>query len=380
MIVEQFIQWVTTAPPDKRAKATSALARAYLESNLSPDDFDAAEAAMTFLLDDPEDSVRLALAEVLGGAEEAPRHVILGLLDDKPEIGAMVAARSPLLIDSELVDIAASRSLAFQLAVAAREEVSPVVSAAIAEVTPYRVCMRLLSNPNAGILSRTLFRLTERFGVDPSMQQELLNQSNLPVSARQLILANMSDALCASAVEAQQMEVGRVEEVSREARDRTTLTLVRNMDEDDFPELVEHLRDTMQLTPVFLLRAICAGQVHLFVESLSLLCGASTSRVMALLSDNSSRALRTLYLKAGLPEAAYPAFAIAFEVYLEQGSVLDPRDQYRFTRTMIERILERYKSVAYGEIDDLLSMLRRFSSETARDAARDYMSEQRQIA
>ena len=60
MIVEQFIQWVTTAPPDKRAKATSALARAYLESNLSPDDFDAAEAAMTFLLDDPEDRVRFA--------------------------------------------------------------------------------------------------------------------------------------------------------------------------------------------------------------------------------------------------------------------------------------------------------------------------------
>ena len=47
---------------------------------------------------------------------------------------------------------------------------------------------------------------------------------------------------------------------------------------------------------------------------------------------------------------------------------------------MIERILERYKSVAFGEIDDLLSMLRRFSSETARDAAREYMSDQRRVA
>jgi len=101
---------------------------------------------------------------------------------------------------------------------------------------------------------------------------------------------------------------------------------------------------------------------------------------MALLNDNSTRALRTLYLKAGLPEEAYPAFAIAFEVYLEQGSVLDPRDQYRFTRIMIERILERYKSVAFGEIDDLFSMLRRFSSETARDAAREYVSDQRRVA
>ena len=380
MIVEQFIQWVTTAPPEKRAKATNALARAYLESNLSPDDFDAAEAAMTFLLDDPEDIVRVALAEVLGGAEEAPRHVILGLLDDKPEIGAMIAARSPLLIDSELVDIAASRSLPFQMAVASRMEVSPVVSAAIAEVTSYRVCMQLLNNPNAGILSRTLLRLTERFGVDPAIQQELLKRDNLPVSARQLILANMSDALRVSAVEAQQMDAGRVEDVSREARDRATLTLVRNMDEDEIPELVENLRDTLQLTPVLLLRAICAGQVHFFVEALSLLCETPAQRVMALLNDNSSRALRTLYLKAGLPEEAYAAFAIAFEVYLEQGSVLDSRDQYRFTRTMIERILERYKSVTFGEVDELLSMLRRFSSETARDAAREFVSDQTKAA
>jgi len=376
MIVEQFIQWVTTAPPEKRARATNALARAYLESNLSSEDFDSAEAAMTFLLDDPEDAVRLVLAEVLGDAEEAPRHVILGLLDDKPEIGAIVAARSPLLIDSELVDISASRSLPFQLAVASRLQVSAVVSAAIAEVTPYRVCMRLLNNPNAQILARTLYRLTERFGIDPLIQQELLKRSNLPVSARQLILANMSDALCDSAVLMQQMDVERVEDVSREARDRATLTLVRNMTDEEVPELVEHLRDTLQLTPVLLLRAICAGQVFFFVESLSLLCDAPAHRVMALLNDNSSRALRTLYLKAGLPEEAYPAFAIAFEVYLEQGSVLDPRDQYRFTRTMIERILERYKSVNFGEVDELLSMLRRFSSETARDAAREFVSGQ----
>jgi len=59
---------------------------------------------------------------------------------------------------------------------------------------------------------------------------------------------------------------------------------------------------------------------------------------------------------------------------------LDPRDQYRFTRTMIERILDRYRSVNYGEVDELLSMLRRFSSETARDAAREFVSGQIQAA
>ena len=36
MIVRDFLQWVRTAPASDRAEATSALARAYLYSDLSP--------------------------------------------------------------------------------------------------------------------------------------------------------------------------------------------------------------------------------------------------------------------------------------------------------------------------------------------------------
>ena len=38
MIVRHFLQWVRTAPAAERADATGALARAYLYSDLSPDD------------------------------------------------------------------------------------------------------------------------------------------------------------------------------------------------------------------------------------------------------------------------------------------------------------------------------------------------------
>ena len=58
MIVRQFLQWVRTAPAAERAEATSALARAYLYSDLSPDDRAAAEGAMIMLLDDPSPLVR----------------------------------------------------------------------------------------------------------------------------------------------------------------------------------------------------------------------------------------------------------------------------------------------------------------------------------
>ena len=64
MIVRQFLHWVRQAPAGERAEATSALARAYLYSDLSSDDRAAAEGAMIMLLDDPSSLVRAALAEV----------------------------------------------------------------------------------------------------------------------------------------------------------------------------------------------------------------------------------------------------------------------------------------------------------------------------
>ena len=84
MIVRHFLQWVRTAEAAERAEATSALARAYLYSDLSPDDRIAAEGAMIMLLDDPSPLVRHALAEALGSSPDAPAAVMHALVNDQP--------------------------------------------------------------------------------------------------------------------------------------------------------------------------------------------------------------------------------------------------------------------------------------------------------
>src|SRR6201999_2991955 len=83
MIVRQFLQWVRNASPGERAEATSALARAYLHSDLSTDDLAAAEGAMIMLLDDPSPLVRQAMAEVFSLAQKAPRVVVHALAADQ---------------------------------------------------------------------------------------------------------------------------------------------------------------------------------------------------------------------------------------------------------------------------------------------------------
>ena len=88
MIVRQFLQWVRTAPAGERAAATSALARAYLYSDLSADDRAAAEGAMIMLLDDISPLVRRALAEALAASEKAPPAIIHALTTDQPTLAS----------------------------------------------------------------------------------------------------------------------------------------------------------------------------------------------------------------------------------------------------------------------------------------------------
>ena len=104
MIVRQFLHWVRQAPAGERAEATSALARAYLYSDLSSDDRAAAEGAMIMLLDDPSSLVRGALAEALASDENAPRIVVHALASDQPDVALPVLMRSPLLLEDDLVD------------------------------------------------------------------------------------------------------------------------------------------------------------------------------------------------------------------------------------------------------------------------------------
>src|SRR5580692_9620010 len=129
MIVRQFISWVRTAPAGARAEATRSLARAWLVSDLSDEDRAAAEGAFLRLLDDPSPLVRHAMAEEFAFSSNAPAVIVQALSLAQP-----VLQYSPLLIDTDLVEIIAAGNSEAQCAIAQRFNLPKSVSAAIVEV------------------------------------------------------------------------------------------------------------------------------------------------------------------------------------------------------------------------------------------------------
>ena len=327
---------------------------------------------MTVVLDDPSIEVRTALARALASGLEAPRHIMLALATDVTEIGVMVLSRSPVFLDSELVDIAAGAEEPLQTAIASRPRLSNAVAAAIAEVGERETCLRLIRNPGAVIARISLRRMAERFGDDAEIREMLLQRPGLAPDVRQMLVQRLSNALGELVVHKSWVSEDRARTLTREACDRATVAIAAETETEELVPLVEHLRVTGQLTTGLLLRAICAGNVAIFETALSVLAHVPEERVASLIRTGRKQGFRAVYDKAGLPPMAFDAFATALETCREIAERGGPRDRYRFTLHMVESVLARYRDITDGEVNELTAMLRRFAADQAREAARDY--------
>jgi uncharacterized protein (DUF2336 family) len=372
MIVRQFLQWQRSAPAAERADATSALARAYLYSDLSPDDRAAAEGALLMLLDDPSPLVRTALARALAASEEAPPAVILGLAADQPEIACWVLERSPLFLDADLVDAVATQGPRAQLAIASRAFLPPAVSAAIAEVGSAEACLVLVENLQAEIAPFSFDRIVARFGHLGAVREAMLMRDDLPAPTRQGLVASLSETLAGFVAARAWIEVDRAQRIAKEACEKATVILAAAAPGSETRPLIRHLRESGQLTAGLVLRALLSGNIEMFGQALAELSGMPYARVCALVHDKCGTSFRALYHKAGLPASAYAAFCEAIEAMREGGFVGSSRGATNLRRRMVERVLTRCAEDSPGEIEPLLTLLRRFAAEAAREEARSF--------
>ena len=375
MIVRQFLQWVRSASAAERAEATTALARAYLYSDLSTDDRIAAEGAMVMLLDDRSSLVRRALAETLADKAEAPPAIIVSLANDLPDIAALVLRRSPLLLDADLVDIVAAGEAVSQGAIAGRHDLPCAVAAAIAEVGTAIACLILVENASADIAPFSLDRIVARHGHLAAMREAILARADVPPQTHHMLVVQLSTTLADFVAGKNWLDHDRASRIAQDACEKATVTLAGRTHHSEVRPLIGHLRETGQLTAGLILRAFLSGNITLFEEALAELSGMPLARVAGLVHDQCGTGFRALYERASLPASAYPAFSAAREAMNEGGFAAEPGGATRLKRRMVERVLTACETNVVGEIEPLLTLLRRFATEATREEARSFCEE-----
>jgi uncharacterized protein (DUF2336 family) len=374
MIVRQFISWIRTASAGERAEATRSLARAWLISDLSVDDRAAAEGALLMLLDDASPLVRQAMAEVFARSPEAPPAIVQALSLDQPSVALPVLEHSPLLIDADLVDLVATGDCEMQCAIARRINLPASVCAAIAEVGSAAAALELIENAYAELAPFSWDRIVERHGHLAAIRESMLVLDDLPAATRAALVAKLSETLAQFVVARNWLSADRAGRIASEARDRSTMNIAARSRGEDMRGLVWHLRETSQLTAGLVLRALLSGNLELFEAALAELSGLPQARVSALLHDRAGASLHALLRRAGLPESTFAAFRVALEVCHEIGFVDSMGTAARLRRRMVERVLTHCETEE-SATDQLLILLRRFATESARDEARLFCEE-----
>jgi uncharacterized protein (DUF2336 family) len=374
MIVRHFLSWVRTASAGERAEATRALARALLISDLSDDDRGAAEGALLMMLDDGSPLVRQAMAEVFASSADAPPEIVRALAGDQFAVAAPLLEQSPMLMDADLVDIVATGQSDVQCAIARRPGLAAPVSAAIAEVGAAAACLELIENPDAEIVAMSLDRIVERFGHVAAIREALLASDTLPASTRLALVAKLSSVLVGFVAGRRWLSEERAAQVADEACERSTINIAATSEGRDLSHLVVHLRASGELTPGLLLRSLLSGRVELLHAALVELTGLPEKRIAGILTQRAGSGLNALLTRAGFPASMLAAFRAALNAVHEVGFVGTYDGMARLRSRMVERVLT---SCAHDEAasEALLTLLRRYATESAREEARRYCDE-----
>ncbi|HZZ59725.1 MAG TPA: DUF2336 domain-containing protein [Roseiarcus sp.] len=365
-IVRRFLVWAQQAGAGSRAEAVSALARAFLHSDLDKRSRAEAAAAMSALIDDPSPEVRRALAEAISGARDAPRHLVVALANDETRVAAPVLARSPLLTDAELVDCAAMGDVVAQCAIARRPGLGAGPAAALAEVGRREAALALIGNRAAKLTPGALRRLYARFGDDAEIREALLAHPRLPASLRAVIVLQTAKSLAVFVASAGWMDRKRAEKVARESRDAALATIAADCEPFERAELVRTLRERGALTMALILRSLLEGERELAAAALAELSGQTYARASAFACDPYGQGFAALALKSGIPRHALPALRAALRAIDTQGAGRGDGLKPRLVKATIASC-EGERDPALAPI---LSLLWRFAAEAARTEAR----------
>lgn len=369
MIVRSFLAWSETATVAQRSRAAGALARAYLISGLSESERADALVAMTALLDDPSPLVRRELAVSLALSAEAPHHIVATLAADQLDVALPILRSSPVLGESDLIDLVTTGTGETQAVIARRADLSLALRDALAEAGGREAALAII---DPRLSDAALFRLVERFNADGEIREAILALPGLPADLRARLVDATTQALSRFVAGCAWMSPERLERLEREASERSAAIIASDNDYtlSDLRRLVRHLRENRQLTAALLLRSLLAGDRLLLEAALTELSGFSAERVTGLVRLWKGAGFRALFARSGLPDWLIVPVKAALAALDEQGI----EDSYGHTGALRLGVITPVLAICVAQPDPalrpVLALLRRFEAEAAREEAR----------
>jgi uncharacterized protein (DUF2336 family) len=251
---------------------------------------------------DMELALRRNISEEIAEHQDLPRSLALLLANDRFEVAFPILSKSRVLEDTDLIEIIRGRTLEHQLAVAAREGISEIVSAALVATKIEPVVQTLLKNQDAKISSETMEYLVDQSRRVDSFQEPILRRNEMPDELAKRMFMWVSAALRQFIVSSFKLDDATVDDLLEKA------ALHHGMEtrlEKPAERLVESLAERNAISHEMLVVALEEGQVDLFVALFARLTGLRDRLVRRLLFEPGGEGLGIACKAVGFDRSAY---------------------------------------------------------------------------
>ena len=372
---QDFVALSQSGDSEDRGRAAHLAAKAYLAHTGPADEHAALYAAMIGFLDDPSVRVRAALAYGLLHAIEAPRLLLLALLQDSEIISRAVAQYSPALIDADLIGLVRRAGLSMLLAVSLRERISARLAAAVIDRGERPVTLKLLQRNDVPVPPDLMNRLAVEHGeLDAEMRGALLGREDLPATARLHLVEAAVSALKRARMVAGAVAPDRLDRLLRDGMDTALTAIGEGEAEDDAKPFAEALVAREKLSARVMLHAVVNGHVLFFADCLAALAETPRDKVFSLLETGSRPALNALLGRCGLAESVRNLIARLI-FHARAADLADDATARHFVVTALtEELIVEHGGVIPAELEDAFAYLSEQNVILARRAARGVMS------
>ncbi len=353
--------------PEARTAASTKIAKGFDAATLNDEERRIAEDIFRILSKDAEIRVRQALSAHLRANPDLPHDVALTLARDVDSVALPILKASDVLTDEDLITIVRDHGPAKQSAIAQRTQVSEQVSDVLVDTGNEDAVARLVRNEGAQISEAAYDRVVDNYSSSTPVTDSLTRRSDLPPAISERVVAAMSERLHEYLIDKHDVSPDVASDLILQVRERAIMSLLDYGSSDaELDNLIDQLHRKKGLTSSLLLRALCTGDLTFFERAVAKLTGLPLKNVQLLVHDKSMLGLESLYLRAELPKALYPAFRAAITLAVETDYDGGSNDRERYVEKMLERVLTRFpdpsKRISSSDIEFLIAKLRQIAA------------------
>lgn len=369
----EFVRLSRSNDSDERGHAAHLAALAFLDHHGPADEHAALYAALINFLDDPSVKVRAALAYGLLHSLDAPRPIMIALLQDSPIISRAILQYSPLLIDADLLGCIRKGDQSMWLAIAQRSKLSPRIAAELIERNDEDITLGVLRRNDIAIDPDLLVDLTRAKGQNAKMRGALLSRLDLPAPARLILVQRVTEALRETRLVRGSLAADRLARLLRDGSDTALSAIGETEACQQKRDFVQGLVGSSQLNSRILLHAVVTGHVMFFASCVAELAEVSREKVFTLLESGSRAALSALFQRAGLP-AELGKMLVRLVLYARTADLADDIAARHYVVTALtEELITDHDGVIPPELEEAFAYLSEQNIALARKAARGVM-------